>query len=108
MVGTWETAMLIKRSLTFFDDIAIEAGQAIDPPRRLVAVAAIFDNPFAGRFERDLGPLTKASEDIGRTICRLAVSLLAPHKAVSYGKAAIIGINGEQEHGVAMLTTVFG
>jgi hypothetical protein len=28
--------------------------------------------------------------------------------AESYGKAALIGLNGEQEHGVAMLTTVFG
>ena len=103
-----EGAMQIKRTLTFFDETTFEAGQAVDPPLRKVAVAAILDNPFAGRFERDLGPLTKASEDIGRTICQLAVSLLAPHKAVSYGKAAIIGINGEQEHGVAMLTTVFG
>ena len=34
--------------------------------------------------------------------------MLAPHKAQSYGKAAIIGVNGEQEHGVSMLTTVFG
>ena len=34
--------------------------------------------------------------------------LLAPDQAVSYGKAAIVGTNGEQEHGNAMLTTVFG
>ena len=34
--------------------------------------------------------------------------MLAPDQAVSYGKAAIVGINGEQEHGNAMLTTVFG
>ena len=38
----------------------------------------------------------------------MAMALLAPHKPESYGKAAVIGINGEQEHGVAMLTTVFG
>ena len=36
------------------------------------------------------------------------MSLLGPYKPESYGKAAIIGINGEQEHGVALLTTVFG
>jgi hypothetical protein len=34
--------------------------------------------------------------------------MLEPYPAVSYGKAAIIGINGEQEHGVSLLTTVFG
>ena len=100
--------MQIKRTLTFFDEVGTEAGQPVNPPLRKVAVVAVIDNPFAGRFERDLSPLTKASEDIGRTICRIAVTLLAPHKPESYGKAAIIGMNGEQEHGVAMLTTVFG
>jgi len=100
--------MQIKRTLTFFDEVAMEAGQAVNPPLRKVAVAAIIDNPFAGRFERDLSALTKASEEIGRTICQLAVSMLGPHKPESYGKAAIIGMNGEQEHGVSLLTTVFG
>jgi len=100
--------MQIKRTLTFIEDIAQEAGQRVHPELRKVAVAAIIDNPFAGRFERDLSPLTNASAEIGRHICQLAIALLAPHKAESYGKAAIIGMNGEQEHGVAMLTTVFG
>jgi hypothetical protein len=100
--------MQIKRTLTFIEEIALEAGQRVEPPLRKVAVAAVVDNPFAGRFERDLDDLVKASAGIGEHICRLAVSLLAPHKAESYGKAALIGTNGEQEHGVAMLTTVFG
>ena len=39
---------------------------------------------------------------------KMAIALFAPHKPQSYGKGAVIGINGEQEHGVAMLTTVFG
>jgi hypothetical protein len=101
-------AMQIKRTLTFFDEIGTEAGQQVIPPLRKVAVVAVIDNPYAGRFENDLSPLTKASAEIGQRICRIAVSLLAPHKPESYGKAAIVGIHGEQEHGVAMLTTVFG
>jgi hypothetical protein len=100
--------MRIKRTLTFVDEVGVEAGQSVDPVLRKVAAVAVIDNPFAGRFARDLGPLTNASAEIGRSICGLAVALMAPHKPVSYGKAAVIGINGEQEHGVAMLTTVFG
>ena len=99
--------MQIKRTLTFIDETGLEAGQRIDPPLRKIAVAAVIDNPFAGRFARDLKPLTDASAGIGRHICGLAVSLLG-HQPESYGKAAVIGINGEQEHGVALLTTVFG
>jgi hypothetical protein len=99
--------MQIKRTLTFIEEIAEAAGQRVDPPLRKVAVAAIIANPFAGRFEPDLTPLTDASAAIGRHICELAVGLLRD-KPESYGKAAVIGMNGEQEHGVAMLTTVFG
>jgi hypothetical protein len=100
--------MRIKRTLTFIEEIAVEADQGADPPLRKVAVAAVIDNPFAGRFERNLQPLTEASAEIGRQICQHAIAMLAPHKPQSYGKAAVIGMNGEQEHGVAMLTTVFG
>ena len=100
--------MQIKRTLTFFEEVRLEAGQQIDPPLRKVAAAAVIDNPFAGRFERDLSRLTNESAAIGQHICQVAMALLSPHKAESYGKAALIGMNGEQEHGVAMLTTVFG
>lgn len=34
--------------------------------------------------------------------------MLAPYEPVSYGKAAVVGLAGEQEHGNAMLTTVYG
>jgi hypothetical protein len=100
--------MKIKRLLTFLDEVRSDAGREVSPRLRKVAAVAILDNPFASRFENDLTPLTNASEGVGREICDIAVQLLAPDKAVSYGKAAIVGTNGEQEHGNAMLTTVFG
>ncbi len=102
------TKMPIKRVLTFLDEIRSADGRDVAPPLRKAAAVAIIDNPFAGRFVEDLSPLTRASEAIGREICAIAVRLLAPDQAVSYGKAAVVGTNGEQEHGNAMLTTVFG
>ena len=100
--------MPIKRILTFLDETRIADGRDVVPPLRKAAAVAIIDNPFAGRFVEDLSPLTRASEAIGREICAIAVRLLAPDQATSYGKAAVVGTNGEQEHGNAMLTTVFG
>jgi hypothetical protein len=100
--------MQIKRILTFVDELRSEAGRPTEPPLRKAAAVAVVHNPFAGRYVEDLSPLVQASEAIGREICATAVGLLAPFKPVSYGKAAIIGLAGEQEHGVAMLTTVFG
>jgi hypothetical protein len=100
--------MKIRRVLTFVDEVRSEAGREATPPLRKCAVVAVVQNPFAGRYVEDLSALTEASEAIGREICGAAIALLAPHKPVSYGKAAVIGLLGEQEHGNAMLTTVFG
>jgi hypothetical protein len=100
--------MDIKRILSFVDEVRSEAGRRTEPPLRKCAVVAIVQNPFAGRYVEDLAPLMQASEAIGREISAIAVGLLAPYKPVSYGKAAVIGLAGEQEHGNAMLTTVFG
>ena len=100
--------MEIKRILSFIDEVRSEAGRPSEPPLRKSAVVAIVPNPLAGRYVEDLSQLTQGSEAIGREISALAVRLLAPHKPVSYGKAAVIGLGGEQEHGNAMLTTVFG
>jgi hypothetical protein len=108
MAETGVDTIKIKRVLTFLDEVRVADGRDTVPPLRKAAAVAIVDNPFAGRFVQDLSPLTRASEAIGREICAIAVRLLAPDQAVSYGKAAVIGSNGEQEHGNAMLTTVFG
>jgi hypothetical protein len=98
----------IRKMLSFVDEVLSEAGRPADPPLRKVAVAAIITNPYAGQWIDDLGPLTAASEALGREISSRAVALLQPYAPESYGKAAIIGIAGEQQHGSAMLTTVFG
>lgn len=100
--------MQIRKVVSFMEEVRSETGRPADPPLRKVAVAAIIANPFAGRYVQDLSPLTEASEAIGREITALAVALLHPFAPQSYGKAAIIGLNGEQQHGSAMLTTVFG
>jgi hypothetical protein len=98
----------IRRLLSFIDEAHGEAGRAAAAPLRKVAVVAIVTNPFAGAFQADLAPLIEASAAVGREIAGRAVALLKPYTAESYGKAAVIGLAGEQEHGVAMLTTVFG
>src|SRR5262249_22333034 len=105
---SYRAVMEIKRILSFVDEVRSEAGRRAEPPLRKSAVVASVQNPLAGRYVEDLSSLVAASEAIGREISGIAVRLLAPDKPVSYGKAAVIGLAGEQEHGNAMLTTVFG
>jgi len=101
--------MDVVRLLSFIDEARFEAGRAADIPLRKVAVAAVVKNPFAGRpYQADLSDLIAASTAVGAEIAGVGVSLLGGLPVESYGKGAIVGVAGEQEHGVAMLTTVYG
>ena len=68
---------------------------------RAVAIAVLV-NPFAGRFVNDLSPLFNDGAELGATIMGDLVKLL-PNPAISYGKAAIVGVAGEVEHGAAVI-----
>ncbi len=37
-----------------------------------------------------------------------ALAAMAPYGVESYGKGAVVGLSGEQEHGIALITTPFG
>lgn len=100
--------MHIRKLLTFVDEARSEAGRDATPPLRKVAAVAVLKNPFAGNYQEDLSSLVDASAAIGREVSEIALQLLRPYDVESYGKAAIVGTAGEQEHGVALLTTVFG
>jgi hypothetical protein len=100
--------MHIRRLLTFRDEARSEAGQPAEPPLCKVAAVAVVKNPFAGRYQVDLTLLVESSAAIGTEIAQAALELLKPYAPESYGKGAIVGTDGEQEHGVALLTTVFG
>jgi len=99
--------LTIRRYYTFIEHKPIEAGRPHGEPLRKVAAVAIVENPYAGRYVEDLEPLIAASECLGKELARLAVEALAPYEAQSYGKAGIVGLDGEQEHANALLTTVF-
>ena len=61
---------------------------------------AVIRNLFAGRVVDDLRPLFEAGAMLGERLMPDLVKLLdAP--AVSYGKGALVGVDGEMEHGGA-------
>lgn len=100
--------MQIRRILTATEELFSEAGRAADAPLRRVAVTAVCGNPCAGRYVEDLRVLIDGSAGVGRRIAEIAAALMKPHGIQSYGKGAVVGLNGEAEHAEAVLTTVFG
>jgi len=100
--------MKIRKIVTAIEDLFSEAGREANPPLRRVAVTAVCLNPCAGRYVEDLAELLEGSLHVGRRIAGLAADLMSPYPIESYGKGALVGINGEVEHAEAALTTVFG
>lgn len=92
---------------TFIEHKIVEAGKRADVPLRKVAAIAVIENPYAGTYVEDLSPLIEMSAELGRELAALAVRAMEPYRGESYGKAAIVGIAGEQEHGNALVTTTF-
>lgn len=74
---------------------------------RKAAVAVALENPYAGRFSEDLSLLVEPSGKLGAELARRLVTLLGGSRAESVGKACIVGLEGEYEHGNALLTTAF-
>ena len=95
----------IRKLITVVEETRREMGQTIDPPTRRAAAAAVIANPFIGEFVADLEPLMAIGEELGDVLGRAAVAALgiAPHAAESYGKAAVVGEDGELEHAAAIL-----
>ncbi|MCU1570455.1 MAG: peptide synthetase [Naasia sp.] len=93
---------------SFVSETLHEVGPAPAQPLVKAAVAVVLENPFAARWVEDLSPLTAPSASIGSELGRRAVALLGGRPVESYGKGGLAGLNGEQEHVVACITTVFG
>ncbi len=67
-------------------------------------VAACVQNPYAGQYVQDLGEWIEASPALGVEIGRRLNELTGGKAIESYGKAIVVGIDGEYEHGNALLT----
>jgi hypothetical protein len=95
----------IRKIVTVVEEVLTEMGQTISPPTRRAAAIAVIENPFAGKYVADLEELMAIGEELGALLGERCVQALgiSPSEAQSYGKAALVGENGELEHAAAIL-----
>ena len=95
----------IRKLLVLVEETRREMGRTVEPPTRKAVAVAVIRNPFAGTYAADLEPLMAIGEELGGLLGKRAVAALgiAPGAAESYGKAAIVGSDGELEHAAAIL-----
>ncbi|MFS2162460.1 amino acid synthesis family protein [Variovorax sp. Varisp62] len=89
---------LRKRSLTI-ETVFHEGGPPPDKPLRIAAACAVIRNPYAGRYEPDLMPFMAELRSLGTSLAEELVATLGKDNVEAYSKAAIVGVNGELEHG---------
>jgi Amino acid synthesis len=100
----------IRKLVVQVDETRKEMGKDITPPTRRAVAIAVIENPYAGRYSENLDDLIAIGEELGALLGQKAVKALGiePGQAQSYGKAAIVGENGELEHAAAILHPKLG
>ena len=88
---------------------AIHAERGRDAQRIITRVAgiAVIANPNAGRYVEDLSPMF----DLGAAIAELLMPQITaqlPGQPLAYGKAAIVGVDGELEQAAALIHPKMG
>ena len=97
----------VRRHYGFVENRWPAGGREAEVPLRKVAAVLVLENPYAGRYVRNLGPMIAASAALGHELATMVLAALAPYAVQSLGKGALVGIAGEQEHANALLTNVF-
>ena len=98
----------VRKILFVQERVLAEMGQPVAVPVMRVAGIAVLKNPFAGAGHvADLSPLFEVGKSLGEQMMPEVVKLLGG-VPLAYGKAAIVGVNGDQEHGAALIHPKLG
>ena len=97
--------MQIRKIVTVVEETRRELGRPVEPATRQAAAIAVIANPYAGVHDEELEELQEAGAELGALLVQRAIDALGIDGATvnSYGKAAIVGENGEREHAAAVM-----
>ena len=92
----------VRKKLLNVETVHHEFGPPADIPLKLGAIAVVVHNPFAGRYAsaEELASFVKDGRALANELVpELIAALGGNDKIQAYGKGALVGTNGELEHG---------
>lgn len=91
----------VRKTVAFVEDIFHEGGPTAEKPLRRGAIAAIIKNPYAGRYVEDIAAYMEELKPLGLSLAKQLLDVIDRDgsEIESYGKGAIVGGEGELEHG---------
>lgn len=98
----------IRKIATYQETIYIEGGKRGERPVTMLGVAAVIANPWHGRgFVEDLAPeIRSGCSALGERLVELVLKEIDGDAIEAYGKAAVVGADGEIEHASAIIHTL--
>ena len=102
--------MEIRRIVTIIEDVMYEGGRAAEKKVRRVACAAVITNPSTGQKSGEsLDQYAGLGYELGGLLAKEAVAHLGGGANVqNFGKAAIVGVDGELEQAAILIHKEFG
>lgn len=96
-------AVAMRKTVLTLEDVWHDGGPPLASPLRKGAIAAVIHNPFAGRYIEDITEWMASLNDLGDALAKQLLDALGlPAKDIqSFGKGAMVGVNGEMEHAAA-------
>lgn len=89
----------LRKTMTFVEDIHHDGGAIAKPPRRRAAIVALVKNPFSGAFSQDLQSAMENLKPLGVMMTDRLIEAMGGIEGIDgYGKAGLVGENGELEH----------
>ena len=90
----------VRKLVLSIEDVWHDGGPRNATPLRRGSIAAILHNPYAGEYVAEIQPMMEALKPLGREMAQRLIAALGGPKAIEgYGKGALIGLDGELEHG---------
>ena len=98
----------IRKYVVYDEETLIEGFRKAETPLRMFAVAAVIENPWAGKYIEDLKPeILSIAQPLGKELTQRITNLVGGGDRIeAYGKAAVVGLDGEIEHASALIHTL--
>ena len=97
----------IRKIVTLKEETLIEGFKAGKTPWVMMAAAAVVTNPWAGRYVDDLSPEIRAYGPVlGALLTSKIMELAGGQEIEAFGKAALVGLDGEIEHASGLIHTL--
>ncbi|WP_257346743.1 amino acid synthesis family protein [Pseudalkalibacillus decolorationis] len=99
----------IRKVYTAVEETRIEGGKKVEQPIKMIAAMIVIKNPWTNKgFVEDLRPeINEYAPEIGETLVNELFKHIASSDDVeAFGKAAVVGVDGEIEHASAFIHTL--